>query len=153
MKGTVTAPSGKTVKLRQKPSTDCPTYWDIPIGTELLVVDQREKWSKCICGGLTGWMMNEFVEIGRLSDRLPNPLRDESLLSGDISEDGGLSDHGGLSDRPPYPLRSDGTPYPLRSDDTPDPLRDSGEELNLLAEVYGILKDLCERILSVIGRG
>ena len=64
MKGTVTAMSGSTVKLRQKPGTDCPIYWDIPVGTEMEIVDQRENWSKCICSGLTGWMKNEFIRTG-----------------------------------------------------------------------------------------
>ena len=63
MKGTVTAKSGSTVKLRQKPSTDCSIYWDIPVGTEMEIVDQRENWSKCISGGLTGWMKNEFIQM------------------------------------------------------------------------------------------
>ena len=67
MKGTVTAMSGSTVKLRQKPGTDCTIYWNIPVGTEMEIVDQRENWSKCICSGLTGWMKNEF--IGGLSAR------------------------------------------------------------------------------------
>ena len=64
MKGTVTAKSGSTVKLRQKPGTDCTIYWNIPVGTEVEIVDQRENWSKCICGGLTGWMKNEFIRTG-----------------------------------------------------------------------------------------
>ena len=61
MKGTVTAKSGSTVKLRQKPSTECPIYWDIPVGTEMEIVDEQGSWSKCIYGGLTGWMKKEFV--------------------------------------------------------------------------------------------
>ena len=68
MKGTVTAMSGSTVKLRQKPGTDCPIYWDIPVGTEMEIVDQRENWSKCICSGLTGWMKNEFIRTGGEED-------------------------------------------------------------------------------------
>ena len=67
MKGTVTAKSGSTVKLRQKPGTDCTIYWNIPVGTEVEIVDQRDNWSKCICSGLTGWMKNDF--IGGLSAR------------------------------------------------------------------------------------
>ena len=114
MKGTVTAKSGSTVKLRQKPSTDCPIYWDIPVGTEMEIVDQRENWSKCICSGLTGWMKNDFI--------------------------------GGLSDRPPDPLR----PNPLQSE-TEETEKD--EALTLLADVYQELQDLCERILSAVGRG
>ena len=131
MKGTVTAQSGKTVKLRQKPSTDCPIYWDIPIGTELLVVDQREKWSKCICGGLTGWMKNEFIQTEEDEDMIiaPEP---------DVREDFGDDE----------PAANPGVILSEAKD-----LPDTDEALTLLAEVYGILKDLCERILSVVGRG
>ena len=79
MKGTVTAKSGSTVKLRQKPSTDCPIYWDIPAGTEMEIVDQRENWSKCICGGLTGWMKNEFIR----TDGEDLPIAPEPSVSKD----------------------------------------------------------------------
>ena len=44
---------------------------------------------------------------------------------------------------PPVPREDFG------DDDEPD----SDEALTLLAEAYGILKDLCERILDVVGRG
>ena len=80
MKGTVTAKSGSTVKLRQKPGTDCPIYWDIPVGTEVEIVDQRENWSKCICGGLTGWMKNEFIRTGGEEDL---PIAPEPSVSED----------------------------------------------------------------------
>lgn len=63
MQGRVVAESGKTVKLRQKPSTSCAVYWDVPVGTELEVLEQQETWSRCVTGGLVGWMMNQFVEI------------------------------------------------------------------------------------------
>ena len=97
MKGTVTAKSGSTVKLRQKPGTDCTIYWNIPVGTEVEIVDQRENWSKCICSGLTGWMKNEFIRMegekdlliaqepsviedpGQFDDRQPNPELDQAL--------------------------------------------------------------------------
>ena len=107
MKGTVTAKSGSTVKLRQKPDTSCPVWWNIPVGTELQVVDRRDSWSKCISGGLTGWMKNEFI-------RLDGEQEDE----------------------------------PAPSDD-PEPR----QMLILLTDMYQVLQDLCDRILSLIGRG
>ena len=108
MKGTVVAKSGSTVKLRQKPSTDCSIYWDIPVGTEMEIVDQRENWSKCICGGLSGWMKNEF--IGAEEEASPCSTEERDLT-------------------------------------------DPEEAMGLLAEVYQELQGLCERILSVVGRG
>ena len=121
MKGTVTAKSGSTVKLRQKPGTDCTIYWNIPVGTEVEIVDQRENWSKCICSGLTGWMKNEFIRTGGEEDLqvAPEPS---------VSEDPGRFE---------------------------DPVSDPELEqaLTLLADVYQTLQGLCERILSVVGRG
>ena len=73
VKGTITAKSGSTVKLRQKPSSSCPIWWDIPVGTELQVVDRQESWSKCISGGLTGWMKNEFIRLEGEEEDLPDP--------------------------------------------------------------------------------
>ena len=121
MKGKVTAKSGSTVKLRQKPGTDCTIYWNIPVGTEMEIVDQRENWSKCICSGLTGWMKNEFIRTGGEEDL---PVAPEPS----VSEDPGRFD---------------------------DPVSDPELEhaLTLLADVYQTLQGLCERILSVVGRG
>ena len=83
MKGKVTAKSGSTVKLRQKPGTDCTIYWNIPVGTEVEIVDQRENWSKCICSGLTGWMKNEFIRMDREKDL---PIAPEPAVSEDPSQ-------------------------------------------------------------------
>ena len=85
MKGTVTAKSGSTVKLRQKPGTDCTIYWNIPVGTEMEIVDQRENWSKCICSGLTGWMKNEFIRTGGEEDL---PVAPEPSVSEDQRRSG-----------------------------------------------------------------
>ena len=131
MKGTVTAKSGSTVKLRQKPGTDCTIYWNIPVGTEMEIVDQRENWSKCICSGLTGWMKNEF--IGGLS------ARERTRTAA------GVPAHAPRATSPD-PLR----PNPLQSE-TEETEKD--EALTLLADVYQTLQGLCERILSVVGRG
>ena len=136
MKGTVTAKRGSTVKLRQKPGTDCTIYWNIPVGTEVEIVDQRENWSKCICSGLTGWMKNEF--IGGLS------ARERTRTAA------GVPAHAPRATSPD-PLRPD----PLR----PNPLQSETEEtekdeaLTLLADVYQTLQGLCERIVGAIGRG
>ena len=121
MKGTVTAKSGSTVKLRQKPSTDCSIYWDIPVGTEMEIVDQRENWSKCICGGLTGWMKNEFIRMDGEEDL---PIAPEPPVSEDPSQ---------------------------FEDVQSDP--ELEQALTLLADVYQALQGICERILSVVGRG
>ena len=63
MKAIVVAESGSTVKLRQKPSTSCSLYWDIPVGTEVDVLERGAEWSDVTTGTLTGWMMNEFLQF------------------------------------------------------------------------------------------
>lgn len=96
-------------------------YWNIPVRTEMEIVDQRENWSKCICGGLTGWMKNEFIQTGEEEDP---PIAPEPS----VSEDPGRFE---------------------------DPVSEPEPEqaLTLLADVYQTLQGLCERILSVAGRG
>lgn len=63
MKAKVIAENGGTVKLRAKPSTNCSTYWDIPVGTEMDVLERGDEWTQCVAGGRTGWMKNEFVQM------------------------------------------------------------------------------------------
>ena len=116
MKGTVTAKSGSMVRLRQKPSINCPVWWNIPVGTELEVTGQQGNWSKCVCGSLTGWMKNEFIRSGG----------EEASATPETEAGEGVS---------------------LPEDSGPE------EALALLAEVYRTLKETCERIMNVIGRG
>ena len=65
----VIADNGKTVKMRLKPSTDCNMYWDVPIGSEVIVDewDAKEdkkgnKWSKITWDNKMGYMMTKFLE-------------------------------------------------------------------------------------------
>ena len=99
----------------------CTIYWNIPVGTEVEIVDQRENWSKCICSGLTGWMKNEFIRTGGEEDL---PGAPEPSVSEDPSQ---------------------------FEDAQPDP--ELEQALKLLADVYQALQGICERILSVVGRG
>lgn len=61
---TVWAESGKTVKMRQKPSTLCRIYWDVPIGAEVVLVEPGEKWSGIIWAGRSGYMMSKYLITG-----------------------------------------------------------------------------------------
>ena len=58
----VTAPSGKTVKMRAKPSTSCRVYWDVPIGSEVIVDEWGEKWSRITWNAREGYMMTQFLQ-------------------------------------------------------------------------------------------
>ena len=60
----VTAPSGRTVKMRQKPTTSCSMYDDVPIGATVKVVEKGSTWTKISYGRRTGWyMMTKFLKF------------------------------------------------------------------------------------------
>ena len=63
MQGKVYAENGGTVKLRQKPSTSCGTYWDVPVGKEIEILEKQEEWSRISVAGRIGWMKNEFIRL------------------------------------------------------------------------------------------
>lgn len=58
----VTAPSGRTVKMRAKPSTSCRTYWDVPIGSEVIVDEWGTEWSRITWKDREGYMMTRFLD-------------------------------------------------------------------------------------------
>lgn len=57
----VNAESGKTVKMRAKPSSLCRLYWDVPIGSEVVIMKEDGNWSEIIWNGRTGYMMSKFL--------------------------------------------------------------------------------------------
>ena len=59
----VWAASGKYVKMRQKPSTLCVMWENVPIGTKVIVQESGEEWSKICYGRHSGWyMMSKFLK-------------------------------------------------------------------------------------------
>lgn len=59
----VTAESGSTVKMRAKPSTTCRLYWDVPVGSQVIVEERGEQWTKITWAGQTGYMMIMFLRF------------------------------------------------------------------------------------------
>ena len=64
----VVAESGNSVKMRAKPTQSCDMYWDVPIGSEVIVdewdakTDKKgQKWSKITWNTREGYMMTEFL--------------------------------------------------------------------------------------------
>ena len=60
----VYAENGKPVKMRLKPSLTCRTWWEVPNGSEVVLVTPGEKWSEIIWAGRTGYMKSEFIRTG-----------------------------------------------------------------------------------------
>ena len=120
----VVAQSGNTVKLRQKPSTSCNMYWDIPVGTEVMVTDYGPEWSKVVAGGLTGYMMTEFLEI------------EGEVVPGEDPVE-------------PDPIDGD----PDTEPDDPDQMVTLKVSVEAAAAAYQFLKQITEQIEKQVGRG
>ena len=58
---TVFAESGKTVKMRAKPSALCRLYWDVPVGSSVVLINPGETWSEIIWNQRTGYMMSKYL--------------------------------------------------------------------------------------------
>lgn len=58
--GTVFAATGTTVKMRQRPSTGCGIYWDVPIGETVQILATGD-WDRVKWNGRTGYMRSEYV--------------------------------------------------------------------------------------------
>lgn len=61
--GVVSAASGSTVKMRARPSTGCGTYWDVPIGSEIEILNSGD-WNRIRWNGRIGYMRSEFIKSG-----------------------------------------------------------------------------------------
>lgn len=61
----VYAASGKTVKMRAKPSALCRLYWDVPVGSEVEVSGHDGNWSLISWAGRDGWMKSEYLVTGK----------------------------------------------------------------------------------------
>lgn len=61
---TVWAESGSTVKMRAKPSALCRLYWDVPVGSEVILREPGETWSGITWAGKDGYMMTKFLRTG-----------------------------------------------------------------------------------------
>jgi len=61
----VYAPSGQWVKIRQKPSTGCAVWDNVPIGSKVTIVTRGYDWTKINYGKRKGWyMMTKYLTFG-----------------------------------------------------------------------------------------
>lgn len=65
----VTAEKGSTVKMRAKPSTGCRTYWDVPVGSQVVLIEYGEEWSGIIWAGRSGYMMTKFLTAEKHTEK------------------------------------------------------------------------------------
>ena len=56
--------NGKPVKMRAKPSTLCRTWWEVPNGSEVILMEPGDTWSEIIWAGRSGYMMTKFLREG-----------------------------------------------------------------------------------------
>ena len=59
----VVADSDSTVKMRAKPSTSCKLYWDVPIGSTVIVDEAGSPWCGIKWDGRMGYMMTKFLQF------------------------------------------------------------------------------------------
>lgn len=58
---TVYAENGKPVKMRAKPSTSCRLYWEVPVGSQVMVLEPGKQWCHIQWAGQAGYMKTEFL--------------------------------------------------------------------------------------------
>lgn len=56
--------NGKPVKMRAKPSSLCRTWWEVPNGSEVILMEPGETWSGIIWAGRSGYMMTKYLKAG-----------------------------------------------------------------------------------------
>ena len=61
--GVIFAEIGTTVKMRQRPSTGCSLYWNIPIGETVEIYSEAD-WDRVRWNGRVGYVRSEFVHKG-----------------------------------------------------------------------------------------
>ena len=57
----VYAKNGKPVKMRAKPSTKCSLYWEVPVGSIVIVDKWGDEWSNITWNDIMGYMMTCFL--------------------------------------------------------------------------------------------
>ena len=58
----VKADSGKTVRMRSRPSTSASILANVPLHTNVEVMDVLDGWSQIVYNGTAGYMMSKFLQ-------------------------------------------------------------------------------------------
>jgi len=80
---TVESTNGLPVKLRDRPSTSCPLYREIPSGAAGVLLEEGEHWCRIETtdrngASCTGWMMSDFVVRSSEDSKSEDPRKPES---------------------------------------------------------------------------
>ena len=67
---TVRSEDGNPVKMRAKPSTSCRTWWKVPSGSQVVLMEYGEEWSSIIWAGQSGYMMTKFLTAEKPPENL-----------------------------------------------------------------------------------
>ena len=78
MTAVVTSENGNPVRLRKKQSTKSDIITELPVGTEVEVIEPGTEWSKISWEGKTGWMMSAFLRTG--DDPDPDDSQEDDAL-------------------------------------------------------------------------
>ncbi len=75
----VTAPTGKTVNMRSNPSVTSKVLFEVPIGTNIEVMDVLDGWSAVQYFGRPGYMMTKFLKPEGSSNSEDDVITKEQL--------------------------------------------------------------------------
>lgn len=82
--GMVTAETGKVVRMRKEPSTTCKTYWNVPVGSIVGIIDNNPPgWKRIEYNGREAFMMDAFLifnEDQAEEDILPEPPKEQPAI-------------------------------------------------------------------------
>ena len=82
MTATVVLPAGKsgrTVNMREKPSTSSPIEKQVPVGSEVDLYEDQGQWCRIGYKGQTGYMMSDYLEYGQQDETGGADLTPEEL--------------------------------------------------------------------------
>ena len=58
---TVQSEDGNPVKMRAKPSANCRTWWKVPNGSQVVLMEYGAEWCSIIWAGRSGYMMTKYL--------------------------------------------------------------------------------------------
>lgn len=79
-----TGKSGRTVNMREKPSTSSPIEKQIPVGSEVDLYEDQGQWCRIGYQGQTGYMMSDYLEYGQQDETGGADLTPEEMTQIDV---------------------------------------------------------------------